>query len=173
MFAELHTDRDDGTPPRPIPVVVGASVDPLAGFVVVEPADLGDPERVDALVARSGEGSHLLVTASAPTDLEAAVHACALASDRGVDGSMVSVELVVPHPIPAGLLDAFVAATHGRVGRSIALVGAADLPPAVRIGWQVGTLVRLLPQGLSTVRGVDPVVLQRVHEVLRRTEETR
>lgn len=77
---------------------------------------------------------------------------------------------VVPYPVPAGLLDE-IAASLDRAAGSVELVGGDDLPREVRVGWQVGVLVRLLPHGIQTVRGVDDHVVRRVRAVLRLTEE--
>lgn len=82
--------------------------------------------------------------------------------------------LVIPYPVPSGLLDRIVeTADQGGADGRIVFAEACDLAPDVRIGWQVGVLVRLLPHGFGAVDGVEPEVLRRVHEVLRRIEEAR
>lgn len=80
---------------------------------------------------------------------------------------------VVPYPVPAGLLDEIAASLEETAAGSVELVGGDHLSREVLVGWQVGVLVRLLPHGIQTVRGVDDHVVRRVRAVLRLTEDAR
>lgn len=88
-------------------------------------------------------------------------------------------DLVIPYPVPPGLLAQFIEALDGgdegpeANRRTVVFVSGVGLAPDVLVGWQVGVLVRLLPHRPAAVRGVEPEVLRRATEVLHRIEEAR
>lgn len=91
-------------------------------------------------------------------------------------GSDRSGDLVVPYPVPSGMLQRHIGVLSepdAHAARTISFMEVEGLTTEERVGWQVGVLVRLLPHQPTAIRGVDPMVLRRVQEVLRRIGEAR
>lgn len=79
----------------------------------------------------------------------------------------------IPYPVPEGLLGEVIGSLGGCGEVSVEFAAAGGLSTEERVGWQVGVLVRLLPHGFHSLRGVDDRVVCRVREVLKLTEGAR
>lgn len=171
---ELEPPTPADTPPHPDGKPVGARVASAAAveLVVAAGAALIVVPRVlapsPAVVAASAAGVVVVVSGSAE---RAGAAALELLGSGGTAGRVVVEVPVAPHTT------ALHAADVAQLGELGLLAGVSFPPlPAVTdeaLGWEIGTITRLLVAGVRTFRGVDPERFARVRAVHEATEAAR
>jgi len=171
---ELEPPTPDAAPPHAAHQPVGARVASAAAvelvvaagaaLIVVPRALAAAPAVVDA----SASGVVVVVSGSAE---QAGAAALELIGAGGTPGRVVVEVPVAPHTaaLHAGDVD--------QLAELGLLAGVAFPPlPAVTdeaVGWEIGSLTRLLVAGVRTFRGVDPERFARVRAVHEATEAAR
>jgi hypothetical protein len=171
---ELEPPTPADTPPHPDGKPVGARVASAAAveLVVAAGAALIVVPRVlaasPAVVAASAAGIVVVVSGSAE---RAGAAALELLGSGGTAGRVVVEVPVAPHTAPLHADDVAQLAELG-------LLAGVSFPPLPALtdealGWEIGTITRLLVAGVRTFRGVDPERFSRVRAVHEATEAAR